>query len=610
MGVPGLDESLYMYFIENAVLIPKTGSWFFDCFFGTWLDDERMERDCWFCLLMPIFCPLGAFLLLFVPLLMLVETALLLAYCTLHALVFLVLGIWAGPISAVIMTVFSLLRMPHNFYYHAVVTYRTVLLRTNLKIISFVLLPFIHLSVPVITLVLSLIYYTGRCFGLCVGGVPFRCWQEIPTNIKDSKTIFVTKMEKYYENYGHPSGIPAGWNGQVFGLPLDPVVFIIAVGVYLLAVAPFSAAVFFIFIIRAIPIWLGTIVKFIGILYFFGSRVYHGEDSNQNEQNPTPQNAPMNKVQSAHASWTIMHKEVARMLAKGIRAYYFLKPLDIFMETITWYAELVTFISPSAYVHIFKTTWADFIPQNTNKCVSEMDCCAVICLLPCLAIPYLLMTILFLFFFVLVNWAFVLGLFAWIMGWVLLLLGMPILYLLIWIVIIVTIPFTYALFFTEIMIFFFMLPTVSSLFGPFLALKIPYSIIKSNYGVYLELGSSIYASLKVALMILKRLDWFTGLLSLGKCTFTKIEFEEVESDVDVEMQRPEVPAPRLAGPFTPVVSPSSGGQSPAQVRRLQSPQRLTAYWDLVVEICRAARQEIVSLNWLEEEDIASASAAR
>ena len=609
MSVPGLDESLYMYFIENAVIIPKTGSWFFNLFFETWFDDKRVEKECWFILLMPIFCPLGAFLMFFVPFVMMIETAILLAYCSLHAMVFLAMGIWAGPISALLMTGFSLMRMPHNFCYHAVVTYRTVLLRTNLKIISFILLPFIHLSVPIITLILSFFYFTGRYFGLCVGGVPFKCWQEIPINIEDGKKMFVTDMEKYFENYGHPSGIPAGWNGKVFGLPLDPVVFIIGVGVYLLVVVPFSTAVFFIFIIRTIPILLGTITKFIGILSYFGSKIFSSEDTNQNENPSSPSRtgaSRQNKVQSAHASWTIMHKEVAGMFAQGIRMYYSIMPLDKYIEAISWYANLVTWISPRAYAHIFKTTWKDFLPQNTMKCVSEMDWCASIFLLPCLVIPFLLMTFLFLFFSVLVTWSFVLGLITWLAGWLILLPGMPTLYLFIWTVIIVTIPCLYTLFFTEIIIFFFFMPITLSLSGPFIALKIPHFIIKSNYGVYMELGSSIYASLKLALTILKRLDWFTGSLSLGGCTFTKVEWEEDSlSEVDIELQTPgarnEVTTHRVASPLNP------SSPAPTQARR---PQRLTEYWDLVVEVCRAARAEILSLKWLEEEDIASASAAR
>ena len=63
----------------------------------------------------------------------------------------------------------------------------------------------------------------------------------------------------------------------------------------------------------------------------------------------------------------------------------------------------------------------------------------------------------------------------------------------------------------------------------------------------------------------------------------------------------DVTASRVASP----INPSS--PAPTKVRR---PQMLTEYWDLVEEVCRAARAEILSLKWLEEEDISSASAAR
>ena len=69
MGVPGL------YYIENARIIPKTGSWFFKLFFETFFDDKKLEQECCCILMLPIFLPLGVFLMFFVPLLMMVEAA-------------------------------------------------------------------------------------------------------------------------------------------------------------------------------------------------------------------------------------------------------------------------------------------------------------------------------------------------------------------------------------------------------------------------------------------------------------------------------------------------------------------------------------------------------
>merc|ERR1711894_230872 len=51
---------------------------------------------------------------------------------------------------------------------------------------------------------------------------------------------FKTDMEKHYENYGHPSGIPQNWNGRIYGLPVDPIVISIAILVYLFALIPFT----------------------------------------------------------------------------------------------------------------------------------------------------------------------------------------------------------------------------------------------------------------------------------------------------------------------------------------------------------------------------------
>ena len=35
-------------------------------------------------------------------------------------------------------------------------------------------------------------------------------------------------MQSFYSNYGHQSGIPVNWDGRVYGLPVDPVIVIIA----------------------------------------------------------------------------------------------------------------------------------------------------------------------------------------------------------------------------------------------------------------------------------------------------------------------------------------------------------------------------------------------
>ena len=89
----------------------------------------------------------------------------------------------------------------------------------------------------------------------------------------------------------------------------------------------------------------------------------------------------------------------------------------------------------------------------------------------------------------------------------------------------------------------------------------------------MELGNSIKESFKLSLTLMRRVDKWTGSLSIGK-------FRLTNADNDTRTQK--------------------------EVER----EVLKNYWDLVVDSCIMARVEIVSLNWLDEDDIASASSTR
>ena len=89
----------------------------------------------------------------------------------------------------------------------------------------------------------------------------------------------------------------------------------------------------------------------------------------------------------------------------------------------------------------------------------------------------------------------------------------------------------------------------------------------------MELGNSIKESFKLASTLLRRVDKWTGSLSIGKLRLTNAD-NDASTNKGVE-------------------------------RKV-----LRDYWDMVVDSCIMARVEIVSLNWLEKDDIASASATR
>ena len=54
----------------------------------------------------------------------------------------------------------------------------------------------------------------------------------------------------------------------------------------------------------------------------------------------------------------------------------------------------------------------------------------------------------------------------------------------------------------------------------------------------------------------------------------------------------------------------TNAENDTKTNKKEEREVLRNYWDLVVDSCIMARVEIVSLKWLEEDDIASASATR
>ena len=60
----------------------------------------------------------------------------------------------------------------------------------------------------------------------------------------------------------NPNLICRDWDGRVYGLPVDPIAVIIAVALYILSVIPVSIGVMIIFVVKAVPIFLATLVEF------------------------------------------------------------------------------------------------------------------------------------------------------------------------------------------------------------------------------------------------------------------------------------------------------------------------------------------------------------
>ena len=107
---------------------------------------------CWFCI---ILVPLVVAFLSIVLSILLVELLVLLAL----GLLFVSIGAWPALVTSVGITEVTIFCLPRMIYSHCLVTYRTVMLRAKRKLISFLLLPFLHLLMPIAIFVGSLLVH-------------------------------------------------------------------------------------------------------------------------------------------------------------------------------------------------------------------------------------------------------------------------------------------------------------------------------------------------------------------------------------------------------------------------------------------------------------------
>ena len=114
------------------------------------------------------------------------------------------------------------------------------MLRAKRKLISFLLLPFLHLLMPIAIFVGSLLVHLTWFTSISFVGYFYKPWQKIPEVLKEFWKKYVTDTERLFENFGHPSGIPQDWDGRVYKMPVHPIKIIINFCLYLVALLPVS----------------------------------------------------------------------------------------------------------------------------------------------------------------------------------------------------------------------------------------------------------------------------------------------------------------------------------------------------------------------------------
>jgi hypothetical protein len=480
-------------------------------------------------------------------------------------LLFVLIGVWPALITSVGITGITLIRLPWNVCYHCLITYRTVMLRTNVKVLSFLLIPVVQLLIPPFTLIICFVTHMFWFTSVSFIGHPLRPWRKIDVTFRKFWEKYVTGAERRYENYGHTSGIPQDWDGQVIGLPVDPLKIILNIILYVVSVVPISLGVFVIFLIKAVPIFLAALVDFVKVMNIVAAVKWYKKVLAGSQPEPARTNLTRPPTHSGHNAWTGQLKEVTKGTKKSIENYANIKIFEVCGCTIRKHAKLIKHLHPKTLVKIVESYSEEFSPM---KLIPEDAGAAWVILW----IPLLFSCILWVMGLVLVlsipPLTFLFGVVAWTLAWIPVIVLPPVLYVTGWILIIVGLPACYLLLWGIALVGPLLFIAVGAVSGPFLALNVLFSGLLENVYNPAMMWSGIKHSLGDIPRILKKVDKVTASLSLGHIRFTK---------ADTEAQN-------------------------VATKRVQ-----LNYWDLYVRACRVEARKIQTEGWLIEEDIQGAS---
>lgn len=482
------------------------------------------------------------------------------------ALFFVSIGVWPALVTSVGITGMAISRLPWMVYSHCLVTYRTVMLRANVKLISFLILPLFHLLIPPAIFLGSLLVHLTWFASISFVGYPFKPWQKIPDVLKKFWKKYVTDIERLFDNFGHPSGIPQDWDGRVYGLPVDPIKIITNFCLYLIALLPISLVTFVIFAIKAVPIYLGTLVEFWKTLNIGAALAWYKKVLVGSQPATLTSAIPAQVQRSGHDSWTKPLKKATKGAKKFIENYANIQILTVYSEILKRHWKRIYKLDPHKLTKIARAYMDDFSPL---KLIPEQAGIAWIVLW----LPLTLTSILWLLGLALVltipPTTFLLGFLLWTASWIPVIILPPLLYVLGWVFIIFGLPSLYLLLWVIVLVGPWVFVVIGMVSGPVLSLKIFFTGLSKNFFNPVEMWSGIKLGLRQIPQTLIKVDKVTGSLSLGKIRLFKAEHDfELENIERVEIN----------------------------------------YWDLYITQCKDEAQRIQDDNWLSQEDIQAASA--
>ena len=547
-------ESVFLS-LKNFIFDPFRKDW------KVFWKNENNSMDKNYLGLFYLLIPLTDVTLVLLIILMLINLIMFISFMIFLSLIFTLIGLIPAFICIFGVTGITVIRLPINIFKLLLVTYRTVMLSFTLKLANFVLIPVINMFIPPVMLVI-LILYLPKAIVESFGGYPHLYWKKIaPVHLENWKR-FATQIDEFTANYGHESGIPDNWDGTVYGMvAFDPVTIIFSVILYIIGVIPTTTSVASIFIIKAIPIYLeslNVIWSNVGLGKFY-----------ELEKNTV----------SCYSQWNI---------CASIK------------DTMETYFNMLENLNPSKLWKLMNSYNTDC--PVCNVCPQKLDL-TIICLFPIICavfamwtcgaiilmiIPPLAFLLLFLLWVVVLPEAFLVLPLAYICGWIGIIFIFPVLYV-IFLIFALCLPFIWA----PIVV------GIGSSLGPFLALKIPYMMLRNchfnpigrqisiynsfHYYFYAETGKNAKRCLKEVVTISDDIDRQTAKISLCKL---RLNCNAPPDTVDTERDIRGVSVLANTKPKKP---------------------KIINYWDQFVERMKEESLKIQTINWISPDDVMGVS---
>ena len=536
---------------------------------------ELPNAELWFCGCCAILVPfIAAFLLLFITVQLFVFVTFGLFGFSL-GMFFVFIGIWPAFINAFSITGITIITLPKNIYYHILITYRTVMLRRNVKILSFMLLPFTHLLIPPVTFIVALIIFLPWYILMSFAGSPYASWKDIKrVNLLIWKK-FTKDAKKIADNYGHSSGIPENWDGTVYGLAVDPVVIIVALFLYVMALFYMTPVMLTIFAIKALPIFLCTLKEFSKTVnlcksasWYFGvlagTHVDNSTNRNQNRSNRQP------RTQTGHDGWIACWKDATKGIKKFIEGYAHIKIFKIYSEILEEYLKSIKEINPTKLGKLVKSYCTDFNPMKI--CPEEIDASIIILWIP-MSMVFAMWTLGFILVLIIPPATFIAVFILWILLWPIVIVLPPVLYIFGWISIIFGLPILYVIVWCLILTLPWIFSGLGLISGPFLALAVPFAMLYHNNYNPIDMWANAKRSLIKGHKIVKSADRWTATLSICDIRIFPGNFSE-DSNTEAATEED-------TGPID--------------------------YWELYVDRCIKESKIIQTRKWISPDDVMALS---